>query len=462
MTFLRNIDKYKNKTAIITDTNLKVSYKDLYFNSKSITQDLTPRSLVFLLSGNNMETIFYYVGLINSKNVISILDKDIKIEYLKKLIKIYKPNYLVLPSNYANIDGYFFCNKFQNYKVIQKSNNKKIDLNKDLAILLNTSGSTGSSKLVRQSYENYYTNSESIIKKINLKSEDSVITTLPINYTFGLSIINTHLISGSKIILNDHPILQKDFWMLYKEHKPSFFYGVPYMFEIISKLKFEKLISPKLKSICQAGGKLNDNLFSKIVNFSKKNKLKFYSMYGQTEATARMSILHPKYASKKIGSIGKAISGGKFYLIDNKKKRINLPNKSGQLVYEGRNVSMGYAKKIQDLKLGNKNNYRILTGDIATFDKDGFYFIIGRKKRFIKILGKRINLDEVETIIEKKGYESQCKLNDDYLLINICSKKVNMNSLIKKIAHELEINSSLVKIKYIKKIKRNKFGKKIH
>ena len=165
MTFLRNIDKYKNKTAIITDTNLKVSYKDLYFNSKSITQDLTPRSLVFLLSGNNMETIFYYVGLINSKNVISILDKDIKIEYLKKLIKIYKPNYLVLPGNYANIDGYFFCNKFQNYKVIQKSNNKKIDLNKDLAILLNTSGSTGSSKLVRQSYENYYTNSESIIKK---------------------------------------------------------------------------------------------------------------------------------------------------------------------------------------------------------------------------------------------------------------------------------------------------------
>ena len=163
---------------------------------------------------------------------------------------------------------------------------------------------------------------------------------------------------------------------------------------------------------------------------------------------------------EKIGSIGKAISGGKFYLIDNKKKRINLPNKSGQLVYEGRNVSMGYAKKIQDLKLGNKNNYRILTGDIATFDKDGFYFIIGRKKRFIKILGKRINLDEVETIIEKKGYEAQCKLNDDYLLINICSKKVNMNSLIKKIAHELEINSSLVKIKYIKKIKRNKFGKK--
>ena len=115
--------------------------------------------------------------------------------------------------------------------------------------------------------------------------------------------------------------------MLYKEHKPSFFYGVPYMFEIISKLKFEKLISPKLKSICQAGGKLNDNLFSKIVNFSKKNKLKFYSMYGQTEATARMSILHPKYASKKIGSIGKDISGGKFYLIDNKKKRINLTNK---------------------------------------------------------------------------------------------------------------------------------------
>ncbi len=462
MTFLKSIERFNKKTAIITNTNLKVSYKNLCNKSQSITKNLIPRSLVFLLSGNNIETIFYYVGLVNSKNVITLLDKDIKNSYLKKLINLYKPNYLILPISFPNQKGYFLNSKFKNYKIIQKAKSKKLLINKDLAILLNTSGSTGSSKLVRQSYENYHENSKSIIKEINLNSKDSVITTLPINYTFGLSIINTHLISGSKIILNDHPILQKDFWKLYEKYKPSFFYGVPYMYEIISKLKFEKLLSKKLKAICQAGGKLNEKLFLKIVNFSEKNKIKFYSMYGQTEATARMSILNPKHASKKIGSIGKAISGGKFYLIDNKQKKIYLPNKSGQLVYEGKNVSMGYAKDVKDLKLGNINNYRIYTGDIASFDKDGYYFIVGRKKRFIKILGKRINLDEVEELIEKKGYEAQCKLQDEFLLINLTQKKRNVENLIKGVANDLEINSSLVKIRFIKKIKRNNFGKKIH
>ena len=123
---------------------------------------------------------------------------------------------------------------------------------------------------------------------------------------------------------------------------------------------------------------------------------------------------------------------------------------------------MGYAENIQDLKLGNLNNYRICTGDIATFDKDGYYFIIGRKKRFIKILGKRINLDEIETIIEKKGYEAQCELYDESLLINLTSKKGNIENLIKNIANDLEINRSLIKIRFVKKIKRNKFGKKVH
>ena len=123
---------------------------------------------------------------------------------------------------------------------------------------------------------------------------------------------------------------------------------------------------------------------------------------------------------------------------------------------------MGYAKDVKDLKLGNINNYRIYTGDIASFDKDGYYFIVGRKKRFIKILGKRINLDEVEELIEKKGYEAQCKLQDEFLLINLTQKKRNVENLIKGVANDLEINSSLVKIRFIKKIKRNNFGKKIH
>ena len=126
MTFLRNIEQYNNKIAIITNTNLKISYKNLYTKSQSITKNLTSRSLVFLLSGNNIETIFYYVGLINSKNVITLLDKNIKNNYLKKLINLYKPNYLILPINFPDVNGYFFYSKFKNYKIIQKLKIRKL------------------------------------------------------------------------------------------------------------------------------------------------------------------------------------------------------------------------------------------------------------------------------------------------------------------------------------------------
>ena len=211
MSFLSEIYKFKNRTAIISKNDIKISYGELYKISNKLVRDISPRSLIFLLAGNNIETIFYYVGLVNANSVITMLDKDINEKNLKKLIIKYKPNYLILPSRYHNITGYIYENRFYNYKILEKKNNKKIIIYDELAILLNTSGSTGSSKLVRQSYQNYIENSKSIVKMIGINFKDSVITTLPMSYTFGSSIINTHLISGSKIILNEYPILQKNF-----------------------------------------------------------------------------------------------------------------------------------------------------------------------------------------------------------------------------------------------------------
>lgn len=461
MSFLSEIYKFKDKIAIIKEDNVKISYRKLYDKSKDITKNIPTRSLIFLLGGNNIETIYHYVGLVNNKCVVTILDQAINKKNLKKKILIYKPNYLILPISYPNVTGYCHKNTFKNYKTLQRKNDKKLKIYNELAILLSTSGSTGSSKLVRQSYENYIENSKAIIKKIKLNSKDSVMTTLPINYTFGLSILNTHLIVGSKIILNESPILQKKFWDRYIKYKPTFFYGVPYMFELISRLKLEKLYSSKIKSICHAGGKLNQEVFRQIGKFSKKNKINFFSMYGQTEATARMSVLEPKFSIKKSGSIGKPLKGGKFFLLKNK-KIIKTPNVSGELVYEGKNVSLGYSENLMDLKLKNVNNYKINTGDIAYFDKDGFYFINGRKKRFIKILGHRINLDEVEMMLEKFGFEAHCVTKDDKLEIYTNNKKLNIEKITQFLIAQLKINRSLISINFTKRIKRNKFGKKIY
>ena len=282
---------------------------------------------------------------------------------------------------------------------------------------------------------------------------------MPISYTFGLSIINTYLISGSKIILNEKSILESDFWKLFKKVSPTSFYGVPFTYEILLKLKFKNLYNKNLKIFGQAGGKLNDDIFKKVVNFSLKNNIKFYSMYGQTEATARMSILNHKYAEKKIGSIGKPLKNGKFFIVNKNKKIVNKPFYKGELVFEGKNVCYGYSNNYLDLSHGNLNNFKLFTGDIAFFDKEKFFFIVGRKKRIIKIFGSRINLDEVENIIKKLGYKAICKQEDNILSIKIAKSKFNKKYLINKISELFNLNKSIIKLEKISRLPRNKIKK---
>lgn len=460
MSFLDSIHKYSKKIAIV-DNNKKISYAKLIKHSKKLVKKIEKRSLVFILGGNNYETIAYYVGLVRSKSVVVLVDQNLNDLFLKNLVKKYKPNYIILPNKKKKIIGYNKTSNFLNYIALKKKNNNKIILHEDLAILLTTSGSTGSPKLVRQSYKNYIDNSKNIIQELEINSRDSVITTLPISYTFGLSIINTYLISGSKIILNEKSILETDFWKIFNKYSPTSFYGVPFTYEILVKLKFKNFKNKNLKILGQAGGKLNSDIFKKIVNFSLNNNIKFYSMYGQTEATARMSILNHKYALKKIGSIGKPLKNGKFLIINKNKKIVNKPFYKGELLFKGKNVSYGYSNNYLDLSLGNLNNFKLFTGDIAFFDKDKFFFIVGRKKRIIKIFGSRVNLDEVENIIEKLGYKSICKQEDNILNIKIATNRFNEKYLINKISELFNLNKSIIKLEKVSRLSRNKIGKKI-
>ena len=460
MTFLDAIQKYSKKIAIIVN-NKKITYEKLIKKSENLVKKIEKRSLVFILGGNNYETIAYYVGLVRSKSVIVLIDPNLNNLFLINLIKQYKPNYIILPNKKQKLSGYNKISNFLNYSALKKQNNNKINLHKDLAILLTTSGSTGSPKLVRQSYKNYIDNSKNIIQELKIDSNDSVITTLPISYTFGLSIINTYLISGSKIILNEKSILESDFWKLFNKVSPTSFYGVPFTYEILLKLKFRNLNNKNLKIFGQAGGKLNDDIFKKVVNFSLKNNIKFYSMYGQTEATARMSILNHKDAEKKIGSIGKPLKNGKFFIVNKNKKIVNKPFYKGELVFEGKNVCYGYSNNYLDLSHGNLNNFKLFTGDIAFFDKEKFFFIVGRKKRIIKIFGSRINLDEVENIIDKLGYKAICKQEDNILSIKVTKNKFNEKYLINKISELLNLNKSIIKLEKISRLPRNKMEKKL-
>ncbi len=448
MSIFKKITKYKKRIAVIIDGSEKISYSKLIQDSMKVTKKIKSRSLILILAGNNYETISSYIGLMNKESAILIIDKNISQNFLYDIVKRYKPNYIFLPKQNTFLNNYRIFHNFKNYKILKKKINNPIKLNNELAILLTTSGTTGSKKFVKQTYKNYKDNSKKIINSIGIKKDSSVITTLPISYTFGLSIINTHLLSGASIILNEFSILNKEFWSLYHKFKPKNFYGVPFIFEMIERIGFTKLFTNNLGVIANAGGKLNRDLFLKIANLSKDKKIRFYNMYGQTEATSRMSVLDYRHNLQRPTSIGKALKGGKFFLLNDKKKRIKKIFEPGNLFYKGKNVTLGYSNSFKDLFQKDKNKSVINTGDIAEFDDKGFFYIVGRKKRFIKLFGNRISLNEIENIILKMGFKVRCENNDEKLMIRHMSNKIKIDIIKKKLSNLLKINPKYINFKY--------------
>ena len=274
---------------------------------------------------------------------------------------------------------------------------------------------------------------------------------MPMAYSYGLSIINTHLEAGAKIVISKTTIFEKKFWNILNNFKITSLGGVPDFYEMLQKLKFEKFELPHLKYITQAGGKLSKDL----TEYIKKNlirKFKFYTMYGQTEASPRISYLPYKYFNQKSFSIGKALMGCKIELIDEKNKKIVKENKIGEIVFYGKNVCLGYAKNFNDLKKGDENKSKLFTGDLAYKDKDGFFYIVGRKNKISKIFGLRIDLEQIEKLIKLKGFIIRCMPDNKYLKIEI-SHRISLKQT-DKIIEEVK-NYTGINKKHIILIKTN-------
>ena len=216
---------------------------------------------------------------------------------------------------------------------------------------------------------------------------------------------------------------------------------------------------PTLRTLTQAGGKLSNELLQFFMEKYNPQGVKFYLMYGQTEATARMSYLEPEYGLTKVGSIGKGIPGGYFSLVDDDGRVIEATNVVGELVYKGDNVSLGYAECAADLMKGDENHGVLHTGDLAYRDEDGFYFIAGRKKRFLKLFGNRISLDYVETLLKDKLKECVCVGDDSKLVIYTTDTDYNEDEIIDFIVSRTKIVRTVFFVRHIDKIPRSESGK---
>ena len=280
-----------------------------------------------------------------------------------------------------------------------------------------TSGSTGSPKLVMLTHKNLAVNTESIVAYLGLRQDDCAISNLPLYYSYGMSVVNTHLAVGARLVLTTSSIVSREFWAAFNEHQVTSFSGVPYHYEILDKIRFMRMTLPSLRMLTQAGGKLSAVLVEKFASYSRSQQAEFFVMYGQTEASPRIAYLPPDKVLEKPGSIGVPVPGGQLSLVDEAGQIINEANVDGELIYHGDNVMLGYATSRSELALGDRCRHELHTGDIASRDSDGFYFIHGRKKRFLKLQGNRFSLDRLEQNLKASGLACVCGGVDDCLII---------------------------------------------
>lgn len=403
--------------AVITESD-RLTYDELIRYSDELVEGIPSRSLVFMKVKNNLESIAFYIGCVRNRIVPLMINADMSDSIWRTLVDIYRPRYAWLAESICAETAKEPTGQGRrpDYRLIE-INEVSPDLHNDLALLLSTSGSTGSPKLVRLSYQNLDSNARAIADYLALTPDDRAITMLPFGYTYGISVLNSHLLAGASVILTEKSLMEKDFWRLFKEHGATSLVGVPYTYQMLERLRFERMELPSLRYMTQAGGRLGESLHERFADICKEKDIDFFVMYGQTEATARMSYLPPEKAQEKIGSIGIAIPGGAFSLIDDEGNEIDSPDKAGELVYCGPNVSMGYAYCADDLAKGDERQGVLRTGDLAKRDAEGFYYITGRKSRFLKVYGNRIGLDELESLLSRAGYIVAIVGTDDHVVI---------------------------------------------
>lgn len=449
------------KKALICSNGTTLSYRELADAVKTLGGALVSRRLAFCLCENSPASVVGYLACLGKKTVPLMLDKKINADLLSHLLTCYRPDFLYVPAEKAaGFDGYDTVTTYLNYVLLRRKAETAPAIFDDLALLLTTSGSTGSPKLVRQSYRNIQSNAEAIVSYLGLDADERPITTLPMNYTYGLSIINSHLQVGATILMTDFSMNMKPFWDFFRSEAATSFGGVPFTYEMLKKIRFFRMDLPSLRYMTQAGGKLSPELHREFAQWCGEKGKSFIVMYGQTEATARMGYLPAEKSLEKFGSMGFAIPGGRFILADVHCNEIAAPDTVGELIYEGDNVTLGYAQCLDDLAKGDERHGRLETGDMAKRDADGYYYVVGRKKRFLKIFGNRVNLDEIDLLIKKTFPDVECASTgvDDHMQTYITRAELT-DDVRRWLAATTHLSESAFEVKYIQELPKNEAGK---
>lgn len=435
--FWDNLQRHGGRPALVGVDGAVVSYEEL---DERVTAAATVfkgrrRGVGFLYLENEIPSLVMLLACFRAGQVPLLLPRNLSEAASSGLQQTYRPDWICGASDAENRDE---------LPTLHWTDAQSGDENvpsPELGLLLSTSGSTASPKLVRLSRRGLQANAESIASCLRIGPDERALTVLPPSYSYGLSVITSHLLAGASLVVANVAVLSRQFVSVIDERGVSSISGVPYTYQMLHRTGFGRHELASLKVLTQAGGRLDDTLVRTFAALAAERDWRFYVMYGQTEATARISYVPVDRLAEKVGSIGVPIPGGS----------LEVERPTGELVYRGPNVALGYALTRSDLSRGDDFAGVLRTGDLGRRDEDGFFFITGRISRFIKVAGNRIGLDEVEQRLQAMlGCPVSVGGKDDLLIAFIESSDPDATLRARQaIAAEFRIHHSLCHLRTV-------------
>lgn len=438
VSFAAQLAGFGDRTAIKTQ-NQSVSYRELARRVEDMALAFGPtRRLIALEAENSLPSLVAYLAALSSGNPLLILPPGGGTAQ-QTLLDAYDPDIVVRASGSDTV-------------LDVRRDETRHELHPELALLLSTSGSTGSPKLVRLSSEALQANASAIAQYLQLRPTDTAATTLPLSYCYGMSVVNSHLLVGASLALTDLSVVDPCFWELVAAERVTSFAAVPYTFDLLERVGFEHMDLPSLRYITQAGGRLDPDRVRSYAELGRRQGWDLFVMYGQTEATARMAYLPPDLAAEFPHAIGVAVPGGSFRLEP-------VPGMDAcELVFSGPNVMLGYAERPEDLALGRVIT-ELHTGDLALRGPNGLYEIVGRRSRFVKIVGLRVDLGRVEQLLAGFGLPAAAATGTDEAVVVAVEGGHDLALVAKTLALDLGLPRSAVQLHSVESLPRLANGK---
>ena len=430
--FVHCLRNHGDRIAVMTERGERLTYAELADRTDALASEIGGATrLVIIEFGNVLECVVAYLACLRAGHPVILVEPGSTARDNRTSVTYGAASIFHL------VDGTW---RFDSLNTLDSA--LPGSPHPELCVLLSTSGTTGSPKLVRLSRANIQSNAASIAAYLQITPADRAITSLPLYYSYGMSVLNSHLHAGAALLLTERSVAEEPFWTLFESEGATTLSGVPFTFDLLERVGFRARHYPSLRYLAQAGGRMPAERVALYARWAKENAKEVFVMYGQTEASPRMAYVPPGQLADNADCIGVPIPGGSFELIDEDGTPILGFDRPGELVYRGPNVMMGYAQSAGDLAKDSGPDL-LRTGDLACLRANGNYYITGRKSRFSKIVGLRVSLDEIEQWLHARGGQGVVS-GDDKLVVAAVSGHADVPELKRALAQRFGLPLSAV------------------